>query len=214
MQDDILNGVENETNVVCVCGAGDVWVHLLLVWGLVEVHKATLDKLCSLIVVESTIKLREANVQIDLFDLVSEEVALVQEENERNRREPSGIANLVKELERFMHSINGLVLVKLEIVLAHGYAKDHGGNVLEAVNPLLSLRPLATNIHHPELCVLDFEIDFRDSRRLSSSPQNVLLIGNETRIGDAINALKPAKPRGRPHTSDPRRRTQKNMTKA
>ncbi len=42
-----------------------------------------------------------------------------------------------------------LVFVQDLVVLGHGDAEDDGGYVLEAVNPLLPLRPLASHVKQP-----------------------------------------------------------------
>ena len=44
----------------------------------------------------------------------------------------------------------GLVLVEHLVVLGHGHAEDDGGNVLEAVDPLLPLGTLPAHVEQPE----------------------------------------------------------------
>lgn len=46
-------------------------------------------------------------------------------------------------------SHRGLVLVQDLVVLGHGHAEDDGRHILETVDPLLSLRPLAAHVEKP-----------------------------------------------------------------
>ena len=46
--------------------------------------------------------------------------------------------------------VHFFVLGKHEVVAGEGYAEDYGGDALEAVDPLLSLWPLAAHVKHPE----------------------------------------------------------------
>lgn len=41
-----------------------------------------------------------------------------------------------------------LILSQDQVISAHGYAEDDGSDSLEAVDPLLPLGPLASNIKH------------------------------------------------------------------
>ena len=49
----------------------------------------------------------------------------------------------------FIFSYRGLVLVEDLVVLGHGDAEDDGRHVLEAVDPLLPLRPLTPHVKQP-----------------------------------------------------------------
>ena len=48
-----------------------------------------------------------------------------------------------------LFSYRGLVLVEDLVVLGHGDAEDDGRHVLEAVDPLLPLRPLPSHVKQP-----------------------------------------------------------------
>ena len=52
-------------------------------------------------------------------------------------------------LYMFIFSYRGLVLVEDLVVLGHGDAEDDGRHVLEAVDPLLPLRPLTPHVKQP-----------------------------------------------------------------
>ena len=61
------------------------------------------------------------------------------------------------------------------VVLRHGDAEDDGGDILETMDPLFSLRSLASNVEELEVEVLEGEVDLDDAGRLDSRPQDVLL---------------------------------------
>ena len=68
-----------------------------------------------------------------------------------------------------------LVLMQHLVVLRHGDAEDDGGDILETMDPLFSLRSLASNVEELEVEVLEGEVDLDDAGRLDSRPQDVLL---------------------------------------
>lgn len=66
-------------------------------------------------------------------------VDFVQEQDDRGLDKPSGVADRVKECERFLHSIDGLVFEEQLIVLRDGHEEKNGGDILKAVYPFLPL---------------------------------------------------------------------------
>ncbi|KAI6757209.1 hypothetical protein HG531_003034 [Fusarium graminearum] len=60
-------------------------------------------------------------------------------------------ALVVGESKGLLHSVDGLIFEKELIVFGDGDQEKNGGDVLEAVNPLLSLGSLATNVEHSSL---------------------------------------------------------------
>ena len=61
------------------------------------------------------------------------------------------------------------------VVLRHGDAEDDGGDIFETMDPLFSLRSLASNVEELEVEVLEGEVDLDDAGRLDPRPQDVLL---------------------------------------
>ena len=61
------------------------------------------------------------------------------------------------------------------VVLRHGDAEDDGGDILETMDPLFSLRSLPSHVEELEVEVLEGEVDLDDAGRLDSRPQDVLL---------------------------------------
>ena len=61
-----------------------------------------------------------------------------------------GVWNCSQDNEEDDLPVHFFVLGKHEVVAGEGYAEDYGGDALEAVDPLLSLWPLAAHVKHPE----------------------------------------------------------------
>lgn len=121
-----------------------------LVWVPVEAGEFLLDELDGLVVVATTFVVREADVQARFSDLLLEDVALVEKEDEGGVVEPLAVANFVEQHDGLVHSVHRFVFIQLEVVLAEGHTENQAGDVLEAVNPLFALAALAADIHHTE----------------------------------------------------------------
>lgn len=50
-------------------------------------------------------------------------------------------------------------------------------NTLKAMDPLLSLRTLSTNVHHAEVHLAQFKEGFRDTSRPQTGLQHILVVG-------------------------------------
>lgn len=73
---------------------------------------------------------------------------LVEEQDDGGLVEPLAVADLLEQRDGLVHAVDALVLVQLLVVLARGDAEDERSDVLEAVNPLLALVSLATDVDH------------------------------------------------------------------
>lgn len=81
--------------------------------------------------------------------LLLESIDLVQEQDYGGLDEPPGVANGVKQGQSLLHTVDSLVLEKQLIVLGYGNKEENSSHVFEAVDPLLSLRSLTSDIEHP-----------------------------------------------------------------
>ena len=66
----------------------------------------------------------------------------------------------------FTEPVDGAVLHQAEVVLSEAGDEDDGAHVLKAVDPLAALRPLAPNIHQPELDLAKLKHSLLDIRTL------------------------------------------------
>lgn len=133
MQNNVLDCVEHKLDVLSVGGTSDVGIDLLGVGPLVERDEFLSDERGCLVKVQTTLVLIKADLEVDPLDLVAEDIRFVQEENDRDGFEPLAVANLVKELDGFVHAVNGLVFVELQVVLAQSDAKDDGSDALKRI---------------------------------------------------------------------------------
>lgn len=92
-----------------------------------------------------------------------------------------------------MHTVDSLVFEEELIVFGDGNEEEDGGNVLEAMDPLLSLRALSSYIKHAVCKVTNDEGSFGDTSSLDSRSQNVLVVGHVVALRDTLNVIEVAK---------------------
>ena len=62
-----------------------------------------------------------------------------------------------------------LILMKNLVIFRHGHAEDDGSHILKTMNPLLSLRPLATNVKQSEFVGEVLEEEERNKIKISEA---------------------------------------------
>ena len=92
-----------------------------------------------------------------------------------------------------MHTVDGLVFEKQLIVLGNGDKEEDGGNVLEAVNPLLTFRTLSSNIEHSVCELADDEGGLGDTSGLNTRSQDILIVWHVVVLCDSGNVVEVAK---------------------
>lgn len=76
-----------------------------------------------------------------------------------------------------MHTIDGFIFEQQLVVFGDCDEEKDGGNVLEAVNPLLPFGSLATNIEHAICEISNDESSFGDTGRLYTRTEHILVAG-------------------------------------
>lgn len=121
------------------------------------------------------------------WQLLLETIDLVQKQDDASLDEPPRIADTVEQCEGLLHSVDGLIFEKELVVLGNGDQEKNRRYVLKAVNPLLSLRSLPTNIEHT---VCEFSNDkgcFGDTSRLDTRSQDILVVWKIVVGGDSVD---------------------------
>jgi hypothetical protein len=133
VQNNVLDCIEHKLDVLSVGGTSDVRIDLFSIGPFVERDELLRDESGCLVEVQSTLVLVKTDLEIDSLDLLAEDIGFVQEENDRDGFEPLAVANLVEELDGFVHAVNRLVFVELQVVLAHSNAEDNSSDALKAL---------------------------------------------------------------------------------
>lgn len=109
------------------------------VWRTILALKLCLDVSgCVLIGVGPCI-FREADAEGRLLDLLCKQVLLVEEKDDGGVDEELVVADGVKQHQRFMHAIRGLILMQHLVISTERHTENYGCHILKTVDPLLSL---------------------------------------------------------------------------
>mmetsp|Transcript_19673 Transcript_19673/g.59581 ORF Transcript_19673/g.59581 Transcript_19673/m.59581 type:complete len:428 (+) Transcript_19673:298-1581(+) len=184
-----LTCVEHGGDVAGVRGAGGVVVDRAI-RVLVQCEELAQEELdAQVVVAEATREVCERRRVLDILNpnLFCEEILLVEEEDHARLREVAVVADLVEELERLRHAVRVGILEELLVVLREGRHEDHGSHIVEAVDPLLALVPLATHVVHLEDGAINLIALRHDTRGTHTSVQHVVLRGEEVRLHDAVD---------------------------
>lgn len=176
----------DEANLGGVGGTGEVSVDLLLL-GLVQGHEAVEDVVACGGVVGTALVVGEVVLHGADGELLLEAIDLVEEENDRRLDEPPGVANRVEQGQGFLHTVHGLVLEQQLVVLGDGDQEQNGSDVLEAVNPLLTLGTLTPDIEHAVCKVTNNECGLGDTGSLDTGTEDILVGGKVVGLGDTLN---------------------------
>ena len=110
-----------------------------------------------------------------MHNLFLQQILLVEEENDRGVLEPGVGDDGAEEGLALLHAVLVVRLDEDLVVLAQRRQEHDRGHVLEAVDPLAALGPLAAHVHHPERDVLQHEGVLDDAGGGHAHPEHVLL---------------------------------------
>lgn len=79
-----------------------------------------------------------------------------------------------------VRTYDALIFIQHLVVFAQTDQEDQSGDILKTVDPLLALRPLATDIEQLVREFANFESRLSDTSRLDAGPQDVLVSGGVT----------------------------------
>lgn len=165
----------------------------LLLLGLVQRDEAVEDVVTSGGVVGTTLVVGEVVLHGADGQLLLEAIDLVEEENDGGLDEPSGVADRVEQSQGFLHTVDGLVLKQQLVVLGDGNQEQNGGDILKAVNPLLSLGSLTTNVEHAVGEITDDESSLGDTGSLDTGAEHILVGREVVGLGDTVNGIEVAR---------------------
>ena len=91
-----------------------------------------------------------------------------------------------------MHTVDSLIFEQKLVVLGNGNKEEDGGDVLEAVDPLLSLRTLSSDIKHSVCKVSNDECGLGNTSGLDTGTEDILVVGHIVGLCDALNVVEVA----------------------
>ena len=164
----------------------------LLSFVLVQGDEAVQNVIASQGIILSALVIREVVLHWADGQLLLEAIDLVKEQDDGSLYKPSRIADGIKQGEGLLHTVDGLVLEQKLVILRYGNQEEDSGDILEAVNPLLSLGSLSTDIEHTVCKVSNDEGSFGDTGGLNTRPKDILVIWHVVGLRNAVNVVKVA----------------------
>jgi hypothetical protein len=89
-----------------------------------------------------------------------------------------------------LHTVHSLIFEQQLVVFGDGDEEKDGGNILKAVNPLLSFGPLATDVEHTVSEVSNDEGCLSDAGSLDTRSEDVLVAWEVVGLSDARDGIK------------------------
>lgn len=91
-----------------------------------------------------------------------------------------------------MHTVDRLIFEQKLVIFRDGDKEENGGNILEAVDPLLPFGPLATDIEHAVSQIANDEGGLSDAGCFDTRTEDILVIWDIVWRGDAIDGVEVA----------------------
>jgi hypothetical protein len=164
----------------------------LLLLGLVQRHEAVEDVVAGSGIVGTALVVGEVVLHGADGQLLLEAIDLVEEENDRGLDEPTRVADGVEQSECFLHTVDGLVLEQQLVILGNGDQEEDSSDVLEAVNPLLTLGSLTTDIEHAVGQIANDEGSLGDTGGLDTGAKDILISGEVVGLSNTVNSVEVA----------------------
>lgn len=170
-----IDGCHDEADLSCVGSAGEMCVDLFRLV-LVQADESVQDVVAGRRVVVAALVVGEVVLHWADWELLLESIDFVEEQDDGCLDEPPRVADRVEQREGLLHTVDGLVLEEQLIILGNGDQEQDSGNIFKAMNPLLSLRPLSSDIEHPICEVSNDESGLCDTSGLDTRSENVLVV--------------------------------------
>uniref|UniRef100_A0AAY4CJ73 Uncharacterized protein n=1 Tax=Denticeps clupeoides TaxID=299321 RepID=A0AAY4CJ73_9TELE len=176
MQDGVLNIAEDEPNVLCVDGRGEVVVErLLLLFPPLAAETLHQKILHILQVVRVARVLREVVLDGHRLHFLLQQVCLVEEEDNGDVGKDAVVDYGFEDVERLHQPVGLPVLHQHLVKLTRRDEEEDGGDTVKALEPPPPLRALAAHIHHLEGHIPNLKVVLMDALGGLSCQEDVLV---------------------------------------
>lgn len=124
-----------------------------------------------------------ANIRLGIAYLLLQQVGLVEEEDDGHVGEYPVVDDGVENVAAFFQAIGLAVFEEHLIEFRRGHQKEYGGDFVEALEPLLSLRALPAHIDEQERHIVDGYYELGDAFGGFAAVQNVFVSGHIVFLG-------------------------------
>lgn len=177
LQDGVLHSMKHEADVLRVDGGGEMveqWLAAIPSLAVETLDQVALDVLQP---VGVTFEVWEVLLDADGLDLLHQEVHLVEEQDDGHVEEQLVVDDRLKDVHGLHQPVGAPVLHEHLVVLTGGHHEQDRCDSVEALEPLLALRPLATHVHHLKGDFFNNEVMFHNALGGFPCQQDVLLTG-------------------------------------
>lgn len=186
-----IDSGHDEPNLCRIRGTCEMCVDLLRLV-LVQADESVQDVVASRGVVITSLVVGEVVFHGADRQLFFEPIDLVQEQDYRRLDEPSRVADGVEKGQGLLHSVDGLIFEQQLVVLGNSDEEQNSSHVLEAVNPLLTLRPLATHVEHPVSEITNDKGRLGNTGGLDTGTKDILVVGHVVGSSDTSDVIEVA----------------------
>ena len=175
LQDGVLHSVKHEADVLGVYGGGEVveeWLTAIPPLPVETLDQVALDVLQP---VGVALEVWEVLLDADSLYFLHQEVHLVEEQDDGDVEEELVVNDGLKDVHGFHQAVGAPVLHEDLVVLTGRDHEQDRRDPVEALEPLLALRPLAAHIHHLERDFFDDKVMLHDALGGLPRQQDVLL---------------------------------------
>lgn len=185
-QNGVLYYVEDNLNVLGVGCRGEVPVELL---GTVLPHRIEHANEVVLNVAKVTgvaTEILEVILDVPHLNLIGQEVGLVEEEDDGDASEAAVVDDGVKDVDALLEPVSRAVFQESLVVLAGAHEEEDGRDLVKALEPLLSLRPLTSDVDKAEGNTFDVYHVLVDTARGFTGVEDVHSRGEVAQISDDV----------------------------
>jgi len=189
-----IDSGHDEADLCSVSCTREMCINLLRLM-LVQGDESVQDVVTSQCVIIASLIIWEVVFHWADWQLLLESINLIQEQDDRSLDEPSRVADGVEKSESFLHTVDSLVLEEKLVIFRNGDEEKDRSDIFKAVNPLLSLRSLSSDIKHTVCEISNDEGGFGDTGSLDTRSENILIVWHVVWLCDAVDIVKVAEKR-------------------
>ena len=174
-QEDFADGTEDDGDIFTVGSTSTMNVDSAV---FAHVEKLFFDVFNSRTIFFTAFVLGGTPRKIDLFNLDSEEIFFVEEEDDGSVFEPGTVDQISEKGKGLVHTLDVGIFAETHVVFGERDKENDGGHVLEAVEPFSALGPLPSDINDIDNRSRSFKFEFNQTSGSRAHVYTIISVGN------------------------------------